>query len=315
MAQEEKVLDPGLGEVYEQRTSRIINEDGSFNIRKEGLGTKLKFVYQFFIDISWTSFSLIIVAGYILMNVIFAFAYLSIGIEGISGIESLQYENEFLIALFFSFQSFTTVGYGLLSPTTPWINWIASFEAMMGFMSFSIATGLLYGRFSRPSARIMYSKNILVAPFNEGYALMFRIVNMRPNVLMDMEAKVMLTTTQKVKGVYRRRYRNIKLSIDRIDFFPLNWTIVHPIDEDSPFWGKNAQEIIKLNPEVLILIKGFDETFSQVVHSRYSYTLRDIVFNAKFLPAFHTDKNGATTIDVRDIHKFQKMEGSISGST
>lgn len=304
---EKKISDPGLGEVYEERTQRIINEDGSFNIQRTGIGSHFKHVFQWLINVEWPYFVIIIVSGYIIMNVIFAFIYQFIGIEHISGTDMMHVKSDFLIGLFFSFQTFTTVGYGALAPLSPAANWVASFEALLGFMSFSIATGLIYGRFSRPHARIMYSKNILLSPYQDGQSLMFRIVNMRPNVLMDMEAKVLLTTTVKDDNGFRRSYHNINLALNRIDFFPLNWTIVHPIDASSPFHGKSVSEIVKLNPEILILIKGFDDTFSQTVHSRYSYTLQDIVFNAKFLPAFHTKSDGTTTIDVADIHLYKKL--------
>lgn len=304
---EKKISDPGLGEVYEERTQRIINEDGSFNIQRTGIGSHFKHVFQWLINVEWPYFVMIIVTGYIIMNVIFAFIYQFIGIEHISGTDMMHVKSDFLIGLFFSFQTFTTVGYGALAPLSPAANWVASFEALLGFMSFSIATGLIYGRFSRPHARIMYSKNILLSPYQDGQSLMFRIVNMRPNVLMDMEAKVLLTTTVKDDNGFRRSYHNINLALNRIDFFPLNWTIVHPIDASSPFHGKSVSEIVKLNPEILILIKGFDDTFSQTVHSRYSYTLQDIVFNAKFLPAFHTKSDGTTTIDVADIHLYKKL--------
>ena len=304
---EKKISDPGLGEVYEERTQRIINEDGSFNIQRTGIGSHFKHVFQWLINVEWPYFVIIIVTGYIIMNVVFAIIYQFIGIEHISGTDMMHVKSDFLIGLFFSFQTFTTVGYGALAPLSPAANWVASFEALLGFMSFSIATGLIYGRFSRPHARIMYSKNILLSPYQDGQSLMFRIVNMRPNVLMDMEAKVLLTTTVKDDNGFRRSYHNINLALNRIDFFPLNWTIVHPIDESSPFHGKSVSEIVKLNPEILILIKGFDDTFSQTVHSRYSYTLQDIVFNAKFLPAFHTKSDGTTTLDVADIHLYKKL--------
>ncbi|UTW61183.1 transporter [bacterium SCSIO 12741] len=305
------IQDPGLGEKYERLTQRIINPDGSFNIYREGMGSALKYLYEYFISVSWFQFILILLLGYVIMNSLFAMTYVLLGINGISGTESLDTQNEFLIALFFSFQTFTTVGYGGLSPMSTSVNLVASFQAMMGFMSFSIATGLLYGRFSKPKADIVYSNRILLSPFKDGYALMFRIINMRHHVLLDMEAKVLLATTREINGIYRRTYSRLDLAIDKIDFFPLNWTVVHPIDEESPFHGKSPQEIVKSNPEVLILIKGFDETFSQVVHSRYSYTHREMVINAKFHPAYTTYPDGSTHINVKDIHKYKKLDGKV----
>lgn len=309
---EKHVQDPGLGEKYDGETTRIINPDGSFNVVREGAGSMINNLYHVFLNVSWTQFSLILIGAYIVTNGIFAILYLIAGIDGITGAEILETENNFLIAIFFSFQTFTTLGYGGLSPVATSINIIASFQAMFGFMSFSIATGLLYGRFSKPSARIKYSKNILLSPFQDGFALMFRIVNMRDNLLMDLNAKVLLATTHKRDGMYLRTYDQLDLDIDKIDFFPLNWTIVHPINEKSPLYGKSASEVIKLNPQVVVLVRGFDDSFSQEVHSRYSYTLKEIVFNAKFNPAYKVFDDGSTHIDINDIDGYTKLEGKVS---
>ena len=227
---EKHVQDPGLGEKYDGKTARIINPDGSFNVVREGAGSAIKNLYHLFLNVSWAQFSFILIGGYVVLNSFFAALYLIAGVDGIGGSQELETSNQFLIAIFFSFQTFTTLGYGGLYPIATDINIVASFQAMFGFMSFSIATGLLYGRFSKPSARIKYSKNILLAPFDDGFALMFRIVNKRDNLLMDLSAKVLLSTTNKRDGMYFRTYDQLDLDIDSIDFFPLNWTIVHPIN-------------------------------------------------------------------------------------
>jgi len=308
---EEYVSDPGLGERYDKQTQRIINPDGSFNIYREGLGPAIRHLYQFFLNISWLKFISILLVAYLVTNVLFALSYMAVGVDGIQGYRTHKFGSDFLTALFFSFQTFTTVGYGGLAPVGISVNIIASFQALVGFMSFSIATGVLYGRFAQPHAIIMYSKNILLSPFKGGYSLMFRAVNMRNNVLMEMEAKLLLATTKEVNGEFRRTYSRLKLDISQIDFFPLNWTLVHPIDEESPFFEKSPAQIMKLNPEVLVLLKGFDDSFSQVVHSRFSYTKGDIVFNAKFLPAYKTYRDGSTHLNVRDIHLYEKIKGKI----
>ena len=308
---EEHLSDPGLGEKYDKQTQSIINPDGSFNIYREGLGPAIRHLYHFFLNISWLKFISIIIVAYMVTNALFAVSYLAVGLEGIQGYRTHKFGSDFLTALFFSFQTFTTVGYGGLAPVGIGVNVIASFQALVGFMSFSIATGVLYGRFAQPSAIILYSENILLSPFKGGLSLMFRAVNMRNNVLMEMEAKLLLVSTKEVDGEYRRTYSRLKLDISQIDFFPLNWTLVHPIDEVSPFFGKSPAKIMELNPEVLVLLKGFDDSFSQVVHSRFSYTKADIVFNAKFKPAYTTYKDGSTHLNVNDIHLYEKLEEKI----
>ncbi len=308
---ESYISDPGLGEKYDKQTQRIINPDGSFNIYREGIGPAIRHLYQYFLNISWLKFISILLVAYLVTNAVFAFSYMLVGVEGIQGYRTHKFGSDFLTALFFSFQTFTTVGYGGLAPVGIGVNIVASFQALVGFMSFSIATGVLFGRFSQPKAMILFSDNILLSPHKNGYALMFRAVNMRDNVLMEMEAKLLLATTKEVNGEFRRSYSRLYLDISTIDFFPLNWTIVHPIDDDSPFQGKSASEIMKLNPEVLVLLKGFDDTFSQTVHARFSYTRDDIVFNAKFKPAYTTYRDGSTHVNVNDIHGYEKLKERI----
>ena len=156
---------------------------------------------------------------------------------------------------------------------------------------------------SRPSAKIGFSDNILVAPYEDGTSLQFRIVNLRPNVLIELSANVMLMTVE--NGT--RRYQELTLERTGIFFFPLSWTVVHPIEESSPLSGKTADDLAALQAEVLILIKGFDDTFSQTVNSRYSYRFDEMIWGAKFSPAFHIDENGAMVLDVNDVGKFLRV--------
>jgi inward rectifier potassium channel len=301
-----QTIDPGLGEKYFQKTKRIINNDGSFNVTKIGAGFYYRDIYQYLINISWTKFFLIVLSVYISLNFLFAFLYYFIGVEDIAGIASNSLNN-FLDAFFFSAQTLTTVGYGGMSPKGLLINIISAFEAMSGLMCFALITGLLYGRFSRPSARILFSKNAVIAPYRGITSLQFRIANQRHNTLMEIEAKVLLVLIEKNGDQYNRKYFDLKLERNSVYFFPLTWTIVHPIDEESPFYGKSETEIKLFEPEILILIKGFDDTFSQVVHSRYSYTGDEIIWNAKFIRAFNNEENGDIIFKIEDIHKFEMV--------
>jgi inward rectifier potassium channel len=178
-------------------------------------------------------------------------------------------------------------------------------EAATGLMVFAIATGLLYGRFSRPSARIVYSKNALIAPYQEGTSLQFRVTNARRNVLMNMEAHVLLMTVENRDGELRRSFVDLPLERRSVYFFALTWTIVHPIDSDSPLFGKTREDLAKQSAELLILIQGFDDTFSQVVHSRYSYRHDEVVWGAKFVPAFKVDPKGDMVVEVNRIDEMK----------
>jgi inward rectifier potassium channel len=301
---QKQTIDPGLGEKYFQKTKRIINNDGSFNVTKIGAGFNYKDIYQYLINISWIKFFLIVLSVYIFLNFVFAFLYYLIGVEDLAGTAGNNLNN-FLDAFFFSAQTLTTVGYGGMSPKGLLVNIISAFEAMSGLMCFALITGLLYGRFSRPSARILFSQNALIAPYREIKSLQFRIANQRHNTLMEIEARVLLVFVEKSGDQYNRKYFELKLERNSVYFFPLTWTIVHPIDEDSPFYGKTETEIKLFESEILILIKGFDDTFSQVVHSRYSYTSDEIIWNAKFIRAFNNEQNGDIVFNIDDIHKYE----------
>ncbi|MGB0425245.1 MAG: K+ channel, inward rectifier, partial [Flavobacteriales bacterium] len=200
-----------------------------------------------------------------------------------------------------------TVGYGAIAPIGSTANIISAAVALAGSMYFALVTGLIYGRFSKPKAKLIFSENLLIAPYKDGEALMFRLANRRKNVLMQMKAEVLLVMKDGKGKTAKRTFFNLDLEIDRIQFMPLSWTVVHPIDENSPILNCNLEEMKKRGAEVLILVSGFDDTFNQDVHSRYSYTANEFVEKAKFQPAFDVSGNGAVQMDINEIHKFHKV--------
>lgn len=292
-------FDPGLTTQFSGELRRTINADGSFNVKRTGLRWRDANPYLTLIDTTWPRFFLIVAAGFLAINMIFAGLYLALGVSHLKGLESDM--NDFENAFFFSVHTLTTVGYGNVYPDGPWANVVSSAEAATGLMVFAVATGLLYGRFSRPSARIVYSKNALIAPYQDGTALQFRVANARSNTLMNMEAKVLLMTVDSSDGELRRKFIDLPLERPQIYFFALTWTVVHPIDESSPLFGKTAEDLRRLSAEILILLQGFDDTFSQVVHSRYSYPHHDFIWGAKFTPSFKVDGKGGLVVEVDRI--------------
>src|ERR1700689_1068320 len=183
-------FDPGLTTQFSGELRRTINADGSFNVRREGLHWRDANPYLMLIDTTWPRFLLVVLVGFLAVNLIFASLYLIFGIQHLKGLESDM--SPFANPFFFSVHTLTTVGYGNVYPEGPWANAISSLEAASGLMVFAIATGLLYGRFSRPSARIVYSKKAIVAPYQDGTSLQFRVANARRNVLMNVEPRVFL---------------------------------------------------------------------------------------------------------------------------
>ncbi|MCA6073534.1 ion channel [Fulvivirga sedimenti] len=309
MAKRFNSSDPGTGTQYTSYSKRIINKDGSFNVKKVALPPSTRNTYQYLIQIGWWKFAGIIVLYLLLMNGFFAFIYLLVGDIHFNGIPASTPLNTYLQLCYFSFQTFTTVGYGGITPIGNLANIVASFEAIFGWMSFAIITGILYGRFSRPSARLKYARHALVSPYGtDGTSLQFRIANMRNSNLMEMEATVMLMIVQKSdKGILKRSFIPLELERNQILFFPLNWTIVHPINQNSPLYGKTRDELIEMEGEILIMIKGFDDTFSQTVHSRYSYKCDEIIWGAKYLPTFDTQPSGDIHLFFDRIHDYEEI--------
>jgi inward rectifier potassium channel len=296
-------FDPGLTTQFSGEVRRTINADGSFNVRRKGLRWRDANPYLMLIDTTWPRFLLVVLAGFLAINVIFAGLYLLNGIHYLRGLESDM--GPFANAFFFSVHTLTTVGYGNVYPEGTGANVISSIEAATGLMAFAIATGLLYGRFSRPSARIIYSQNAIIAPYQDGTSLQFRVTNARRNVLMNMEARILLMTVENSDGQLKRSFIDLPLERRGVYFFALTWTIVHPIDSESPFFGKSREDLAKVSAELLILLQGFDDTFSQVVHSRYSYRHDELVWGAKFIPSFKVDPKGDLVVDVDRINEMK----------
>ncbi|WP_347157420.1 ion channel [Pontibacter chitinilyticus] len=301
-----QTIDPGLGEKYTGKTKRLINKDGSFNIQKYGFKAGLNDAYQLLTDMPIGWLLLTLTGLYLLVNCAFALLYLWFGIAHLG--EPDRSLPPFLHAFFFSVQTFTTVGYGVLSPHGLATNLVVTVEALTGWIGFAIITGLVYRRFSQPVARILYSRNAIIAPYQGGWSLQFRIANMRRNVLMEMEARVMLILHD--THTFNRRYYNLKLERSSIYLFPLNWTIVHPIDEDSPLYNTTPEGLAAQEAEVLIMIKGFDETFAQQVRSRFSYRFDEVEWNVRFRPAYQTDPEGEVILDLERLHETEAVEAS-----
>ncbi len=249
-----------------------------------------------------------ILAGYILVNALFASLYLLAGVQNIQGADTGTPLSAFLSTFFLSVHTFTTVGYGTIAPKDFWTNVIAAFEALTGLMGLAIATGLLYGRFSRPTAKIVFSERAIIAPYREKTSLQFRIANRRTNTLMEIEAKVLIMTVTGTGDNHRREYHVLNLERSSVYFLPLTWTVVHPIDEQSPFFGKTLHDLSDLQAEVLILIKAFDDTFGQVVHSRYSYRFDEIHWGAKFVPAFSVTKDGDMALELDKLNEVEEAK-------
>lgn len=293
-----KSFDPGLTQQFGGEIKRTINPDGSFNVRRTGVPLSSFNSYLFLVDTTWPKFIAVVLALYLFVNLLFAGLFMIFGIENLVGEGVNSGVGPFLSAFFFSVHTLTTVGYGSIYPRGAAANTIAGIEAMVGLAGFALATGLLYARVSRPSAKIVFSEAILIAPYQEVTGLQFRIANERDNILMNVEAKILLMTVERNNGELRRKFADLPLERANVYFFPLTWTVVHPIDSESPLFGKTAADLENWEAEFLVLVKGFDETFSQTVHARYSYQYRQVEWGSKFLPAFQVDPTGMLVLEM-----------------
>src|SRR5579863_7952526 len=298
---EKPTLDPGLTQKYTGALRRSINKDGSFNVSRRGGSWRDFHPYLQMLSMSWPQFFGAILGGYLLINLLFALVYFALGPGQLLGADGANEMDRFLNDFFFSTHTLTTVGYGNMVPATVIVNVVASLEAIAGLMAVALGTGLMFGRFSRPSAKIAFSERILMAPYQELGSLQLRIVNLRPNILMELEAYMVLMTVEGPPGKLTRHFAPLKLERDKVYFLPLTWTIVHPLDETSPLFGKTAQDLERLQAEFVILIKAFDDTFSQTVHARYSYRYDELAWQAKFQPAFEIDAEGNLILNVDQV--------------
>jgi len=301
-------FDPGFTEKYRGDLRRIINPSGQFNVRRRGTTWRDIHPYLFMINASWPVFSVLIFGGFVIANAIFALIYLKIGIEHLQGADTATALSRFLSAFFFSAQTFTTVGYGRISPDGVLTSLVASLQALLGLMALAIGTGLLFGRFSRPAARLAFSKQMLVAPYQSATSLQFRVANRRSNNLMEVEAQVMMSTVEPSDQGPTRKYQYLPLERRVIQFLPLTWTVVHPIDESSPLWGRGPEDLAQHQAEFLITIKAFDDTFFQTVHVRHSYRFEELVWGARFVPAFEPDTQGEMVLDLRKLSEIAPVK-------
>lgn len=290
---------------------RLMNPDGSYNYVRAGLPWYESFnIYHFFITTPISHFILIVFLWYTLMNLIFTGLYYVVGVEKLTGIVFQNETERFMEVYFFSAQTLTTVGYGRINPMGVMSSSVASLEALVGLLSFAVFTGLVYARFAKPKASLMFSQNAIVAPFNDMTALMFRFANKTKSNLMNMKVQVTLTILDiDDNGIENRKFFTpLSLERDSIVFFPSSWTIVHPIDEASPLYSMTKEAFMNAQPELLILISGFDDTFDDNVHERHSYDINDMVWGAKFVKVMGSDAEGRPTVNLGLLDKYDEVQ-------
>lgn len=302
--------DTGFGTRADTQGGRFINKDGSYNVVKRGLPffEKLSFFYKMLTMPVW-EFTLTIIGFFVSVNVLFTAVYLMMSKTEFEGVIPGNFIHHAFELFLFSAQTFTTVGYGRINPVGYFSGTVASVEALTGLTSFALITGILYGRFSRPLAYLRFSKHALIAPYKDITALMFRFVSYKENHnLTNVEVTVTFGLTEK-DGSGEFRFFRLGLERERIDSLPMNWTVVHPIDDNSPLHDFTLEDLKATDAEVYVLVKGFDDVFSNTVLQRTSYRFNEIVFNAKFEKMFYENDDDTTTIvEVNKLHNYNVIK-------
>lgn len=288
------VSDTGYGDNF---SGRFINKDGRPNVRKRGVNILNRYSwYHTMLDLKRWQFIGMLIGSYIIANFIFALIYYLIGIEHLTGIDKSTFSNEFTDVFFFSSQTFTTVGYGRIAPVGFLASLVATFEAFLGLLAFAIDTGLFYGRFSRPRAFLQFSDVALISPHKDKTALMFRMAPFKNTSLTDAGITVLSSFEITENGETRSSFYTLKLEVEKITSLILNWTIVHYIDENSPFSGLTAEDLKAIDIEIIVHVKAFDSIFSSDVVQRTSYTSAEIVYGAKFEKMYGADESNQFTV-------------------
>lgn len=299
----------GFGDNASNYGGRFLNKDGSANIRKTGIGLFER--YSFFhsmLAMSGWHFFFVVLFFYILVNLLFAIVYYLVGVEYLGGMIAHNETEKFTEAFFFSAQTFTTVGYGRISPVGILASSIAAFQALMGLLSLAVATGLMYARFSKPTAFLKFSDNALIAPYKDGIALMMRTAPYKNTTLTEAEVKLTLGMGVEENGIIKNRFFSLELEMEKVNTLTLSWTLVHPITENSPLYGFTKEEFENNKGEVIVFLKAFDDMFSNTVVARTSYLFTEVIYGASFLPIFHRDsENKKTILDLTRINAYQTV--------
>jgi inward rectifier potassium channel len=302
--------DTGFGGNPDNYGGRFVNRDGTFNVRKEGVPFYQRFsLYHTMLNMpSWKFFGTLF-TFYLTVNFLFGIVYYFVGPRQFVGVLATTQWQYFKEMFFFSTETYTTVGYGRVNPIGDTANSIAAVESMLGFLSFAIATGLLYGRFSKPKSFLLFSKDALISPYRDGSALMFRFATYKDHHTMtnvDIKVNAALLVEENGKTTYK--FYDLNLERNKVESLPMNWTVVHPLTSDSPIYDFTKEDMKKADLEIYVSIRAFDDVYSNVVQQRTSYTYDEILFGRKFVQMYRESDDGRTTIvELQRLHEHKEV--------
>ncbi len=295
--------DTGFASINDAVGGRFINKDGTYNLVKEGMSFWKRFsVFNSMLNHPRWKFIAIIILFYFGINLAFTCVYFLIGSSQLEGLRSHNNWGIFREIFYFSMQTYTTVGYGHVSPVGDGASIISGIESLTGLLSLAIATGLLYGRFSKPRCYLVFSEHAVIGPYKDITGLIFRFAAFKDkHTLTDVEIKVNVGMLVLENDKPQYKYFSLALERSKVESMALSWNVVHPIDEASPFYGLNETDFKNADVELYVGLRGFDDVFSNYVQQRTSYTYQEILFNRKFVPMYRESVDGKTTI--LELHK------------
>ena len=266
----------------------------------------LRDLYHWLLTVTWSRFFGIVLVAYLGANLLFALAYLSIG----DGIEQAR-RGSFADAFFFSVQTMATIGYGKMAPNGLAANLLVTFEALVGLLGLALVTGLVFAKFSRPTARVVFSRNAVITRFDGVPSLLVRMANERGNQIAEAQAHLVLLRTERTpEGEEVRRMIDLRLVRGQSAFFAFTWLIVHPITRESPLFGETAESLRAKDVDLVASMTGLDETLSQSVHARHAWTTEQILWGHRFADVLVNGADGRRAIDYR---KFNDVEPDGTG--
>jgi inward rectifier potassium channel len=299
--------DQGFGsQIAAAHGQRLLNRDGSFTVRRRGLGLRaFVSLYHSLLTMRWPNFLLLLLALFVGINVTFALGYLACGASGIAGPEQ---DGALLRSFYLSVHTLSGVGYGHLRPVGIPANLVMTLESFVSLLLYALSTGLIFARFSRPNADLAFGERAVVAPYGNGRGLMIRVANRRRNEIVDLEGKLIASFLVTRNGEPHRSFVELELERSRVSLFPMSWTIVHPLDESSPLHGWTAESAEQNDLELIVMLMGIDEDESKTVNVRTSYRAAEITWGARFADIFERGPAGTpVAIDVSRVGEFERV--------
>jgi inward rectifier potassium channel len=291
---------------------RFINRDGTINVRGEDFRRSSLFdLYHLLLSMRWRMVFALVTIIYLLVNILFGTAYYLGGPDALHGTHAVESGERWLECFFFSVQTLATIGYGGISPSTTYAHFLVTIEALTGLIGLTLITGMIFSRFSRPTARIRFSQHALITRLDGQPCLIFRMANTRLNQITEAEVRVALARSETTQeGLNYREFYDLKLERERSPLFAMTWTIVHPIDPASPLYGQTRESILAADVEIVVTVKGTDETYLQTVYSRYSYAPFDMEWNTDFEDMVFRDQNGYLSVRLEKIDSTRAAAGN-----